>query len=61
MDWVRLELIVELMIVLAAPPVHQYYLWRRGKTTPEQLRKTLKIFLPFYVGVIAVLIAWVCS
>ncbi|MEO0313948.1 MAG: hypothetical protein RI928_404 [Pseudomonadota bacterium] len=61
MDWIRLELIVELIIVFAAPPVYQYYLWRRGKTTPAQLRKTLKIFLPFYIGMIAVLIAWVSA
>ena len=58
MDWVKLELIVELIIVFSAPPVYQYYLWRRGKTTPAQLRKTLKIFLPFYVGIIAILLAW---
>jgi ABC-type Fe3+-siderophore transport system permease subunit len=61
MDWIRLELIVELIIVFAAPPIYQYYLWRSGKTTPAQLRKTLKIFLPFYIGMIAVLIAWVSA
>ena len=59
MDWVKLELIIELIIVFSAPPVYQYYLWRRGKTTPAQLKKTLKIFLPFYVGIVAILIAWV--
>jgi hypothetical protein len=57
-DWVRLELILELIIVLSAPPMHQYYLWRRGKTTPAQLKKSIKIFLPFYIGIIAILIAW---
>jgi hypothetical protein len=61
MDWVRLELIVELIIVFSAPPIYQYYLWRRGKTTPAQLKKTFKIFLPFYIGIIAILIAWLAS
>jgi hypothetical protein len=59
MDWVRLELIIELIIVFAAPPTYQYYLWRRGKTTPAQIKKTLKIFLPFYIGITAVLILWI--
>jgi hypothetical protein len=59
MDWVKLELIIELIIVFSAPPVYQYYLWRRGKTTPAQLKKTLKIFLPFYIAIIVVLIAGV--
>jgi len=61
MDWVRLALIVELIIVLSAPPVYQYYLWRRGKTTPAQLKKTLKVFLPFYIGIFAILIALAVS
>jgi hypothetical protein len=61
MDWIRLELIVELILVFAAPPIYQYYLWRRDKTTPTQLRKTLKIFLPFYIGIIAVLILWISA
>jgi hypothetical protein len=61
MDWIKLELIIELIVVFSAPPVYQYFLWRRGKTTPAQLRKTLKIFLPFYIGIIAILIAWVSN
>jgi ABC-type Fe3+-siderophore transport system permease subunit len=61
MDWIKIELIIELIIVFSAPPVYQYYLWRRGKTSPAQLKKTLKIFLPFYIGIIAVLIAWVSN
>lgn len=59
MDWIKLELIIELIIVFSAPPVYQYYLWRRGKTTPAQLKKTLKIFLPFYIAIIVVLITGV--
>ncbi len=49
MDAVQIELVIELVIVLLAPPLYQYYLWRQGKTTPAQLRKTMKIFAPLYV------------
>jgi hypothetical protein len=52
MDAVRLELAIELAVVLLAPPLYQYYLWRKGKTTPAQLRKTLKIFAPLYLLVL---------
>ena len=53
MDAVRLELAIELAVVLLAPPLYQYYLWRKGKTTPAQLRKTLTIFAPLYLLVLA--------
>ena len=52
MDAVQIELVIELTIVLLAPPLYQYYLWRKGKSTPAQLRKTLKIFAPLYVLVL---------
>ena len=52
MDAVQIELVIELTIVLMAPPLCQYYLWRKGKTTPAQLRKTLTIFVPLYVLVL---------
>ncbi len=52
MDAVQLELAIELAVVLLAPPLYQYYLWRRGKTTPAQLRKTLVIFAPLYLLVL---------
>jgi len=52
MDAVQIELVIELTIVLLAPPLYQYYLWRKGKTTPAQLRKTLKIFAPLYLLVL---------
>jgi hypothetical protein len=52
MDAVHIELAIELTVVLLAPPLYQYYLWRKGKTTPAQLRKTLKIFAPLYLLVL---------
>ena len=52
MDAVQLDLVIELAVVLLAPPLYQYYLWRTGKTTPAQLRKTLKVFAPLYLLVL---------
>jgi len=52
MDAVHIELAIELTVVLLAPPLYQYYLWRKGKTTPAQLRKTLKVFAPLYLLVL---------
>ena len=53
MDAVQIELVIELVIVLMAPPLYQYYLWRKGKTNPAQLRKTVKVFAPLYLLVLA--------
>ncbi|NBW26047.1 MAG: hypothetical protein EBR89_11765 [Betaproteobacteria bacterium] len=53
MDAVQIELVIELTIVLLAPPLYQFYLWRKGKTTPAQLRKTVKVFAPLYLLVLA--------
>ena len=53
MDAVQIELVIDLTIVLLAPPLYQFYLWRKGKTTPAQLRKTLKVFAPLYLLVLA--------
>jgi len=52
MDAVHIELAIELTVVLLAPPLYQYHLWRKGKTTPAQLRKTLKVFAPLYLLVL---------
>lgn len=52
MDAVQLELVIELAIVLLAPPLYQYYLWRTGKTTAAKLRETLVIFAPLYLLVL---------
>ena len=48
MDAIKLELLLELGLVLLAPAIHQAYLWRKGKLTPEALRTNLKVFIPLY-------------
>lgn len=55
MDPVKIELLVEFGVVLAAPPLYQYYLWRKGRTTPTALRRSAKWFAPLYGLVIVAL------
>lgn len=56
MDLIKLELVLEFVAVLLAPPLYQYYLWRRGKTTPRQVRQIAILFAPLYLLVFAALI-----
>jgi hypothetical protein len=48
MDPVKIELLVEFSVVLAAPPLYQYYLWRKGRTTPPQIWRAVRLFAPLY-------------
>ena len=48
MDPVKIELLVEFAVVLAAPPLYQYYLWRKGRTTPPQIWRAVRLFAPWY-------------
>lgn len=61
MDPVKLELMVELAVVLLGPPIYQYYLWRQGKTDRAGLIKTAKVFAPLYLLVFIALVAWARS
>jgi hypothetical protein len=56
MDPMKLELVIELAVVLSAPPIYQYYLWRRGKFSAQHLRSSIKIFVPLYLLVIGFLV-----
>ena len=61
MDPVKLELFIELAVVLLGPPIYQYYLWRKGKTDKAGLIKTAKVFAPLYLLVLIALVAWARS
>ena len=59
MDAIKLELLLELGLVLLAPAIHQAYLWRKGRLTPEALRRHSKVFIPLYgLVLLAALLAW---
>jgi hypothetical protein len=55
MSLMSVELIIESTVVLLAPPLYQLYLWRKGRTTMAQLRKTAMLFAPLYLLVLVVL------
>lgn len=61
MTAIKIELILELLVVLSAPIIYQYYLWKKGRTTPERMRADAKIFVPLYVLVFAGIAAWIMS
>ncbi|NBQ86050.1 MAG: hypothetical protein EBU07_00975 [Betaproteobacteria bacterium] len=58
MDPVKLELFIELAVVLLGPPLYQYYLWRRGRVTLAQVRKAAWLFAPLYGLLLVGCVLW---
>jgi hypothetical protein len=42
-------------LVLVAPPLYQYYLWRKGKTNAAGLWRSARLFAPLYALVFGAL------
>jgi hypothetical protein len=61
MNIMELEVLLELGLVLLAPWIHQAYLWRKGKLTPEGLRSAVKVFAPLYGLVLCGALLWLFS
>jgi len=53
-----IELLVEFAVILLAPIIHTYYLWKYKKVDKKELIKYIKIFSGFYVlfGFVGVLL-----
>ena len=45
----RIELIVEFSVILLAPIIHNYYLWKVKKVDSSVIQQNVKIFSFFYV------------
>ena len=45
----RIELIVEFSVILLAPIIHNYYLWKVKKVDLSVIQQNIKIFSFFYV------------
>jgi hypothetical protein len=58
MTGVRVELLVEFAVILLAPIIHTFYLWKYKRVEKKELVKSIKIFSGFYVlfGFIGVLL-----
>jgi len=61
MNAIEWELLLELGLVLLAPGIHQAYLWRKGRLTPDGLRTALKIFAPLYALVLGAALLWLAK
>jgi hypothetical protein len=46
---IHLELLIEFAVILLAPVIHTYYLWKVKKVDASVIRQNEKIFSFFYV------------
>ena len=49
MTGVKIELLIEFAVILLAPMIHTYYLWKYKKVGKQELVRNLKLFIPFYL------------
>ncbi len=49
MTGVKIELIIEFGVILLAPIIHIFYLWKYKKVEKKELVKNIKIFTGLYV------------
>jgi hypothetical protein len=49
MTGVKIELLVEFAVILVAPIIHTFYLWKYKKVEKKELIRNLKIFAVLYV------------
>ncbi len=57
MTGVKIELLVEFAVILLAPVIHTYYLWKYKKVEKKELIRYIKIFAALYLllGLISLL------
>jgi hypothetical protein len=49
MTGIKIELLVVFAVILLAPIIHTYYLWKFKKLEKKELVKNIKIFAGLYV------------
>jgi len=49
MTGIKIELLIEFGVILVAPIIHTYYLWRYKKVEKRVLIQNIQIFSGFYV------------
>ncbi len=50
MTGVKIELLIEFAVILLAPIIHTYYLWKYKKVEKKELIKNVKIFASLYAA-----------
>ncbi len=48
MNSLKIELLAEFAVILLAPIIHTYYLWKYKKVEKKELIKNIKIFAGLY-------------
>jgi len=58
MTGVKIEILVEFAVILLAPIIHTYYLWKYKKVEKKELIKNIKIFTGLYLllGLVSVIL-----
>ncbi len=58
MTGVKIELLIEFGVILLAPIIHTFYLWKYKKVDKQTLHQNIKIFIGLYLalGFIALLL-----
>lgn len=58
MTGVKIELLVEFAVILLAPIIHTYYLWKYKKVEKKDLIRNIKIFVGLYVllGIVSIVL-----
>jgi hypothetical protein len=49
MNSLKIELLAEFAVILLAPIIHTYYLWKYKKVEKKELIKNIKIFASLYL------------
>ena len=49
MTGVKIELLIEFGVILLAPIIHTFYLWKYKKVDKQVLKQNIRIFGVFYV------------
>ncbi len=58
MNIIHLELVLEFAVILLAPAIHTYYLWKVKKVDASVIRQNVKIFSFFYVLIGVTAVVW---
>jgi len=58
MTGIKIELLTEFIIIILAPIIHTYYLWKYKKVERKVLIKNIKLFVGFYIflGLVSVIL-----
>jgi len=49
MTGVKIELLIEFAVILLAPIIHTFYLWKYKKVNKQILKQNIKIFAGLYL------------